>query len=195
MKNLTLCLCLLLLFLFSQPALAVSAQLPIMLDGINISAPDYPADNQPAILAQEHSGTAYVPLRFIAELFNAEVSWQEQKIIISNGSNTIKIQLGSQQAVCNNESITLSGAPYEYQNTTYVPFRAVTEALRPDAQGIYFFQHFFFQLGIVRVGVMTSQIPEQGLLCQQGRFIKGSPDAHADNDGRAGIGSCSFHRF
>ena len=134
MKNLTLCLCLLLLFLFSQPALAVSAQLPIMLDGINISAPDYPADNQPAILAQEHSGTAYVPLRFIAELFNAEVSWQEQKIIISNGSNTIKIQLGSQQAVCNNESITLSGAPYEYQNTTYVPFRAVTEALRPDAQ-------------------------------------------------------------
>ena len=60
MKNLTLCLCLLLLFLFSQPALAVSAQLPIMLDGINISAPDYPADNQPAILAQEHSGTAYV---------------------------------------------------------------------------------------------------------------------------------------
>ena len=80
MKNLTLCLCLLLLFLFSQPALAVSAQLPIMLDGINISAPDYPADNQPAILAQEHSGTAYVPLRFIAELFNAEVSWQEHKM-------------------------------------------------------------------------------------------------------------------
>lgn len=127
MKNLTLCLCLLLLFLFSQPALAVSAQRPIMLDGINISAPDYPADNQPAILAQEHSGTAYVPLRFIAELFNAEVSWQEQKIIISNGSNTIKIQLGSQQAVCNNESITLSGAPYEYQNTTYVPLRFIAE--------------------------------------------------------------------
>ena len=59
--------------------------------------------------------------------FNAEVSWQEQKIIISNGSNTIKIQLGSQQAVCNNESITLSGAPYEYQNTTYVPLRFIAE--------------------------------------------------------------------
>lgn len=127
MKNLTLCLCLLLLFLFSQPALAVSAQLPIMLDGINISAPDYPADNQPAILAQEHSGTAYVPLRFIAELFNAEVSWQKQQITISDGQNTLILQPGSQQAYRNGEAITIAGAPYEYQNTTYVPLRFIAE--------------------------------------------------------------------
>lgn len=128
MKKLVFSLCLLILTALSQPALAAPAQLPIMLDGVNISVPAYAADDQPPVYAQERSGTAYVPLRFIAELFNAEVGWQEQQITISSGLNSITLKPGSREASRNNEIITLSGAPYEYQNTTYVPLRFVAEA-------------------------------------------------------------------
>lgn len=128
MKKIFFGLCLLLLIPLTQPTLAASAKLPLMLDGVSLSAPTYAPDGQPTVFAQERAGTAYVPLRFIAELFNARVVWQEQQITLSNGQATLTLQPGSRQASRNGETITLSGAPYEFQNTTYVPLRFVAEA-------------------------------------------------------------------
>lgn len=128
MKKIFFGLCLLFLLIpLTQPTLAASANLPLMLDGVNLSAPTYAPDDQPTVFAQERAGTAYVPLRFIAELFNANVSWQEPQITISDGQSNLTLQSGSCQASRNGQPITLAGAPYEYQNTTYVPLRFVAE--------------------------------------------------------------------
>lgn len=125
MKKLILACCLL-LFGCCQTALAA----PVILDGINISEKINTGQLNAESLfdAPETAGTAYVPLRFIAEIFNAGVDWQNGQISLKLNEKFIVLQIGSRQTSLNGQNFTLPQAPYEKNGTAYVPLRFVAQA-------------------------------------------------------------------
>jgi len=118
-----LCLLCALLLVCGRPALA--AQPPVWLDGVNLSAPTY---GEAPAGAEERSGSAYVPLRFIAEMFNADVDWQNGQITIKRNETSIILHTNSRQASRNGENFALTGAPYERNGVVYVPLRFIAQA-------------------------------------------------------------------
>ena len=69
------------------------------------------------------------------------------------------------------------------------------KALRADAKLVDLVQHLFLQIGVEGVGVMGVQRTHNGLFGQQGGLVKGTADAHADDDGGAGVGAGGFYCF
>ena len=72
-----------------------------------------------------------VPLRFIAEAFGAEVNWNgdKQEITIKQGKNTIKLTIGVTEYTINRKGYTLDTPAVITNDRTFVPLRAVAEAL------------------------------------------------------------------
>ncbi|NGZ74598.1 copper amine oxidase N-terminal domain-containing protein [Saccharibacillus alkalitolerans] len=72
-----------------------------------------------------------VPLRPVAEFFEAEVAWsaRTQDITIEHGETRILLKSGSNQAVINGKPIALDVPVTVAHGTTYVPLRFVAESL------------------------------------------------------------------
>ncbi|AZN39579.1 copper amine oxidase N-terminal domain-containing protein [Paenibacillus albus] len=77
------------------------------------------------------NGTTLVPLRGIFEQLGATVKWNaiDHSIKASKSGKTIKIIVGSKQAIVGNDPITLSNAPLILNGTTFVPLRFISESL------------------------------------------------------------------
>ncbi|MDQ0872442.1 oligopeptide transport system substrate-binding protein [Paenibacillus sp. V4I3] len=75
--------------------------------------------------------TTLVPIRFISEQFGAKVSWngQDQRIELQNQTSKVLIQIGSTDMLVSGKSVTLNVAPQIIGESTYIPLRAVSEAL------------------------------------------------------------------
>lgn len=77
-----------------------------------------------------HTGKAVlVPLRGLAEWAGAEVTFSNPTIVIRQGSQSIRLALGSATASLNGTAVALPVAPKAYGGITCVPLRFVTEAL------------------------------------------------------------------
>lgn len=87
----------------------------------------------PAIIKNQRT---FVPLRFIGEALNAKVEWKNdtRSIIINDGVNTVQMQVGNKVAYKNNNVLSLDVAPFIQQDRTYVPLRAISEALNADVE-------------------------------------------------------------
>ena len=87
----------------------------------------------PAIIKNQRT---FVPLRFIGEALNAKVEWKNdtRSIIINDGANTVQMQIGNKVAYKNNNILSLDVAPFIQQDRTYVPLRAISEALNADVE-------------------------------------------------------------
>jgi len=72
-----------------------------------------------------------VPIRFIAEAFGAEVSWDSQNsvITIKSGNSTVNMKISSKEYSVNSEEKLMDVSPEIVNNRTFIPLRALSEAL------------------------------------------------------------------
>ncbi len=76
-------------------------------------------------------GVTMVPLRAIAEIFGAEVSYEAQtkKITVKLGESVIELFVGQEKAKLNGVDVMVSPPPTVVKGKTMVPFRFIAEAL------------------------------------------------------------------
>jgi hypothetical protein len=91
----------------------------------------------------EHSpfilnGRTFVPVRFIAEAFNADVEWikETESVIIKLGETTIILQVGNNTAFINGKAYLLDAPPVIRNGRTFVPVRFIAEAFNADVEWI-----------------------------------------------------------
>lgn len=93
--------------------------------------------NQPAAVDTENPNAApmlvndrtLVPLRFVAEGFDAVVDWNGQDATVKQNGNTVIFTAGSAAYTINGAQKALDVAAQIYDGRIYIPLRAVTEAL------------------------------------------------------------------
>jgi hypothetical protein len=78
-----------------------------------------------------NNGRTMVPLRFISENLGCSVKWQaeNQLIVLSSSDKTIKLNLNKSEMYINDKMVWLDAAPEIKNDRTYVPLRAISEAL------------------------------------------------------------------
>ncbi len=88
------------------------------------------AENKDVVPFTENSRTL-VPVRYIAESFGATVGWDDatQAVTVDYLNKHISLQIGSNQMLVNGEAITLDTAANTYNSRTFIPLRALVEAL------------------------------------------------------------------
>lgn len=114
-------LSLVLMLLPAQPAMAAPT-IGLYLDGSPI-----PTDTPPVNI----SGRVMVPLRVVSESLGANVSWTSNRdpIVISKGSDQIKLQVGVNSATLNGQTVALDSPPVNLSGRTMVPLRFIGEGL------------------------------------------------------------------
>lgn len=77
------------------------------------------------------NGTTLIPMREIFEKLECVVEWDEktQSISIERNANHIKMEIGNYQLKSDDKIIDLTVCPQIINNKTYIPLRAVSEAL------------------------------------------------------------------
>lgn len=72
-----------------------------------------------------------VPIRAIAEKLGYSVNWFEesQTVSMQKGSDLVQLSIGSKSLYHNSTNIKIDVAPMIYESRTYLPVRAVTEAM------------------------------------------------------------------
>ncbi len=82
-------------------------------------------------------GSTMLPVRAIAETAGAEVSWDQSTMtatITGSEGSEISCTIGSDTIQVNGQSANLNTAPYVKDGRTYMPVRAVSEALNMDVE-------------------------------------------------------------
>ena len=81
-------------------------------------------------------GTTLVPLRAIVEKLGGAVEWiaDTKSIIITSGNNRIELRIGSYDMITNGNTSTLLVPARLINSTTYIPLRAVAEAMEADVK-------------------------------------------------------------
>jgi len=76
-------------------------------------------------------GRTVVPVRFIAEALGANVTWQNDinGVLVSYGTTTINMTIGSPVATVNGNRVLLDVAPFVERGRTLVPLRFLAETL------------------------------------------------------------------
>ncbi|MBP3962028.1 copper amine oxidase N-terminal domain-containing protein [Paenibacillus lignilyticus] len=74
-------------------------------------------------------GTVVIPVRYVSEKLQANVSVQGKTIYISKGDREIQLTTGSKAAVINGKSVTLAQPAIVEKGRTLVPIRVVSEGL------------------------------------------------------------------
>lgn len=82
-------------------------------------------------IVQETSGRSFIPVRYAAETFGFKVDWDsiQNKVRLSNKTDSVELIIGSATAIVNGEKRTLDAPPFNLAGTVYVPLRFVGEAL------------------------------------------------------------------
>ncbi len=82
------------------------------------------------------NGRTLVPIRAVAEAFDADVVWNgdERKVTITSLSDAIELTIDSTEAKVNGNSQTLDAAPVIADGRTMVPLRFVSEALKKNVE-------------------------------------------------------------
>jgi len=78
------------------------------------------------------NGRTLVPLRFISEAFNCDVKWidGEKKVVITKDDNIINFVIGNSYCTVNGEDIYLDQPAVLRDDSTMVPIRAISDALK-----------------------------------------------------------------
>jgi len=90
-------------------------------------------------------GRVFVPLRFLAESLQAEISWEEltATTTLIKGKKTVQFTLGVPKMLINGREVTMECAPVIVNDRTFVPVRAISEALGKKV---------FFDRGLIVLG-------------------------------------------
>lgn len=76
-------------------------------------------------------GRTMVPVRFVSEAFGANVKWdaKEKKVTITRFDTTLEMWIGNKRMLVNGTQKDLSSPPEIKGGRTYLPFRAIAEAM------------------------------------------------------------------
>lgn len=109
---------------FPKMADASSYSAKIYLDGqqINLSS---------GVKVENNNGTVMVPIRVISENLGFDVYWSKatKTVTVQDGSQTVTMVIGSQQADINGQRVQMTKAPVLREGTTLVPLRFVSEQM------------------------------------------------------------------
>jgi oligopeptide transport system substrate-binding protein len=91
------------------------------------------------------NGSTLVPVRFISEQLGAEVNWESKTrtVHIAQGKKWMSIAVGSSEMNINGQPKALESAAELVDGTTFVPLRAIVEALG---------QEVFYDEGLILIG-------------------------------------------
>lgn len=94
-------------------------------------------------------GRALIPVRFVAEALGALVSWDESENAthVSIGEKKVKIPVGKNHIFVNETKIPIDVSSAIVNSRTYIPLRAVSEALGYDV--------YWDDSGVIAVGVSS----------------------------------------
>ena len=108
--------------LIASLALAVSTPATIVMDGQRVTSDVAPITTP--------SG-AYLPLRAVAEAAGAETSFDavSRTVIVRRGGETLRMRVGSRDAMLDGHHITLAHAPFTVRGRTMVASATITHAL------------------------------------------------------------------
>jgi len=86
--------------------------------------------------AEIATGRTFVPLRFIAEAFGAQIEWNpvSRGIIAELDGHRVGLQIANQSGVVNGAMMRLDAPPYIRNGRTMVPLRFISEAFGADVQ-------------------------------------------------------------
>lgn len=101
---------------------AADPGIKLVLNGVNT--------NPTVAVYIDDNGRTMVPLRFIMEHMGARVDWlaAEKGIVVTRGTTTLKMWIGSNRAYVNGQAIMLDTTPVIKENSTMVPVRFVSQA-------------------------------------------------------------------
>lgn len=74
------------------------------------------------------NGVSYVPLRFVSELFGAEVNLTWGQVWVTLDGTLVSLTIGEKTATVNGQTLELAGASYAKNGRTMVPLRFISEA-------------------------------------------------------------------
>jgi hypothetical protein len=83
-------------------------------------------------------GRTFVPVRFIAESFGAEVEWlkETETIIIKTEDTTISMQIGNRIAMVNASVYQMDAPPVIQNGRTFVPVRFIAESFGAEVEWV-----------------------------------------------------------
>ncbi|MDD4613980.1 MAG: stalk domain-containing protein [Caldisericia bacterium] len=83
-------------------------------------------------------GRTFVPVRFIAESFGADVEWlkETETIIIKTADTTISMQIGNRIAMVNASVHQMDAPPVIQNGRTFVPVRFIAESFGADVEWV-----------------------------------------------------------
>ncbi len=96
-----------------------------------INGAAYYIDSDESVVPYEADDRTFVPYRFLAEAFGANVSWNggTQSVIVKKGGSEIRMDLGSAAYTVNGEIRIMDTIPALINDRTFVPLRFAAEAL------------------------------------------------------------------
>ena len=101
-------------------ASASAEPIPIFIDNVRIVF-----DADPFI----ENGITMVPIRAVVEGLGATVNYANKTVSFKRGGKTVKLVVGSNDAVVDGQSVPVTATPVIRSNRTYVPLRFVSENL------------------------------------------------------------------
>jgi len=105
----------------------ITLQLTIGLSSYVLNGKQFQMDVSPEIVA----GRTFVPIRVVAESFEATVEWNAtlKEVTITQQEKIIKLRIGSKEASVDGKLYVLEAAPYIKSGRTMVPIRFISEAI------------------------------------------------------------------
>lgn len=114
----------LLLFLIPMHTQAATKQTKVILDGQELVLPN-------SVEVVNVRNNIMIPIRVVAENLKLNVKWDKktQNVHIQQGSKAISLTVGKNEALVENNTVTLNTAPQMIKNTVVVPMRFVSEEM------------------------------------------------------------------
>jgi hypothetical protein len=127
--TITLCALVAALFAITPLPAAAAAPVKVFVNDVEISFPD-------ALPFIDSNGRTQVPVRFVAEAMNAEVSWEAtaHRADITRGRITLSMTIGVKEIVVLKVNKPMDTAPLIQDSRTFVPLRFISEGLGADVQ-------------------------------------------------------------
>lgn len=89
-------------------------------------------ENNISVVPEITDNLTYVPVRFLAEMLDAEVSFEEGVATINYNSKVLKLKSGENTAVLNDSDYELGGSTYIKNDRMYIPLRSCSELFEKE---------------------------------------------------------------
>jgi len=118
-------------------------------------------DKSGLVVINIKDSVTYVPLRFIADFFDADINVQGQQVVLNYQGTNLTLDLSSKVATKNGTLLNMDTLPYVENGATYVPLRFVAEGFGAEItyeNGVIIISNGDKDLGIRLNGISNGNI-------------------------------------